>query len=451
MSVASRAASITWLQPRSEVTFPAFRMLILFSLTIRILALYLSAGAALASDAEDYRHMAIQLVSGDSFVPYWPPGVSLYLWPFVAAGASTIVLQASMLLWWILFCFGFARLARDLKIPTPLWMFVLAVFSVTPALIHFSIQPMTQMPAAALVLWASSATVRCARGAGWGETLLLGGVLGYFALVRPSALPLAFVLPAAVVMLSRRSFAKPLGAAALAAVMILVWMTQVHHLSGRWMINNSNGPNSYYGNNPWTPLYRTWYFGSHAKLGSEEIKQFPEFERVVRGMTKLHEASRSAAYEKLTAEYVAHNPGVFLLRTANRVRCFWGFDIFTAANLRSAGGAGRRWFPVAFVLDAICYLAIAGFAVFWIAAAPQALWRQWQAWLLAGVVLLYGMPYWATMSHPTYHFPVMAPLALLGLLAYAAAAQTARRARGWVALAVFGLIQVEWMFYLTKS
>jgi hypothetical protein len=355
-----------------------------------------------------------------------------------------------MLVWWLLFCFGFARLAGDLKIPRRLWLAVLAVFSVTPALIHFSIEPMTQMPAAVLLLWALSATVRCAQGAGWGEALLLGGSLGYLALVRPSALPLMIALPA-VVLWRRRDVALPAVAVTLAAVLILAWTARVHQLSGQWRINNSNGPNLYYGNNPWTPLYRTWYFGSHAKLGTEEIHEFSEYERIVRETTALPATSRGDAFQKLAKDYVLEHPGLFLLRTANRVRCFWGFDVFTAANLRGAGGAAKRWFPVAFVLDAVCYLLVAGYAVFWIAAAPVVLWRRWETWLLTGAIVLYGLPYWVTMSHPTYHFPVLAPLALLGLLARGVAGAAGARGRGWAALAVLALIQVEWLFYLTKS
>ncbi|MDE1176074.1 MAG: hypothetical protein PW789_05645 [Edaphobacter sp.] len=439
-----QAIAATW--PRSVL----FATLLFISLMIRIAALLPVAGAPLASDSGDYREMAVQLLSRTHFVPYWPPGMSLYLAPFVAAGAGTMVLRASMLLWWVLFFVGFARLAKDLKIPEGLRLAVLAIFSVTPALIHFSIEPMTQMPAAALLVWALSATVRCVDGAGWGEALLLGGSLGYFSLVRPSALPLAVVLPV-VVLLRRRSLSRPLAAVAVAAVMVAAWAVYAHQLCGRWMINNSNGANAYYGNNPWTPLYRTWYFGSHAKLGSDEILQYPEYESVLRSMTAVPEIDRGAAYQKLATAYVLRHPGVFLLRTANRIRCFWGFDIFTAANLRGSGGSGRRWFPVAFVLDAVCYLAIAGFAFFWIAAAPATLWRSWQAWLLTGAIVLYGLPYWVTMSHPTYHFPVLAPLAVLGLVAYRESGSRASRGRGWCAVLVLALIQVEWMFFLTKN
>jgi hypothetical protein len=430
---------------RSPVS--VFALVLTLSLAIRLVALWFVGDAPLASDSGDYRGMALQLLSGVRFVPYWPPGMSLFLAPLIAAGAGTAVLRASMLLWWVVFCFGFARLAGDLAVPRRLWLAALAIFGITPALVHFSIEPMTPMPAAVLLLWALSATVRCTKGAGWGEALLLGFTLGYLSLVRPSALPLAIVLPA-IVIWRRRSVAIAAIVLAVAGVMLFAWMARVHEMSGRWTLNNSNGANAYYGNNPWTPLYRTWYFGSHAKLRSDEIQQYPEYERIVRGTTLLPIVDRSKAFENLAKDYVLHHPGAFLLRTANRVRCFWGFDIFTAANLRSST-SGKPWFPVAFVLDAACYLIIAACAFFWIAAASGSLWRRWEAWLLAGAIVLYALPYWVTMSHPTYHFPVLAPLALLGLLAKKQGIIS--RARGWTAVAGLAIIQVEWIYFLTKN
>jgi hypothetical protein len=429
-----------------------FWLIVAFSLVIRVIGLWLIAGSPLASDSTDYREMASLLLGGGHFVPYWPPGLSLYLAPFLAAGLGDEVLRFSMLGWWLLFCFGLARLGNDLRIKKEAWLLLLAIFSITPALIHFSIEPMTQMPAAALLLWAVSAAVRCSRDAGWGEFILLGGTLGALSLVRPSVIPMLVALPV-LVYLRRRSLLQPLAAMALGAVMLFVWMMKVHELSGQWTLNNSNGVNLYYGNNPWTPDYRTWYFGSHAKLGTEEIRQFPEFEEISERIGRLPETERGAEYKRLAVDYVLHHPGVFVLRTLNRVRCFWGFDIFTAANLRGSQSPARRWFPVVFAMDAAGYLVITGFAFFWIAAASTDLWRRWETWLLAGTVVLYALPYWVTMSHPTYHFPVVAPLVLLGVMARELVRSTgvSTKWRGWAAVIVLALIQVEWMFYLTKS
>lgn len=420
---------------------------------LRLIVLWAIAGVPMTSDSIDYREMALSLLKGGQFTPYWPPGLPLYLVPFLALGLGDVALRASMLVWWILFCLGVLRLSRDLDIEMPAILMALGVWSVTPAFIHLSLEPLTQMPSAALLLLGLSATVRCRRRPGVRESLLLGASVGWLSLVRPSALPLIVVFPL-LVYVNRRRWKEPLIAFAVAATMIFMWAAKAHQLSGKWAINNSNEKNLYYGNNPWTPLYRSWYFGSHAKLETDEIREFPDYEKVLRQIGALPPSERGAAYEKRALEYVLHRPDLFLLRTANRVRCFWGFDTFTAANLHASESAGgRRWFPVVFVLDAACYLVIAGFAFFWIAAAPGDFWRRWEVCLLSVTVALYGLPYWVTMSHPTYHFPVIAPVALLGALARQLVRSSGEgsRARGWAALAVLFLIQGEWVFYIIRN
>ncbi|HEU4634571.1 MAG TPA: hypothetical protein VFS41_00215, partial [Edaphobacter sp.] len=323
------------------------------SLLIRLILLRMMAATPLASDSQDYREMALQLMAGVHFVPYWPPGLSLYLLPFLGAGLGDVALRASMLLWWVLFCWALIRLCRDMKLADRSTLLILCVFSITPALIHFSVEPMTQMPSAALLLVAVSSTVRCWRSPGWREALLLGGSTSWLALVRPSALPLLIAFPA-LVYIRRRRLIEPVIAVVFGGILLLGWMAKVHQLSGQWKINNSNGYNLYYGNNPWTPLYRTWYFGSHAKLQSDEIRQFPEYEKVIRTVLELPATARGEAFQKLAVDYVLHRPDLFLLRTVNRVRCFWGFDIFTAAHLRESRPAVRRLFPEVAALDAAC-------------------------------------------------------------------------------------------------
>ena len=61
------------------------------------------------------------------------------------------------------------------------------------------------------------------------------------------------------------------------------------------------------------------------------------------------------------------------------------------------------------------------------------------------------LPYWVTMSHPTYHFPVMAPLALLGRTAREAAYGKGTTWRGWEGAGGARAIQVEWVYYLAKG
>jgi hypothetical protein len=239
-------------------------------------------------------------------------------------------------------------------------------------------------------------------------------------------------------------------------MMVGGWMVKAHQMSGAWIINNSNAVNLFYGNNLWTPMYRTWFFGSWAKPGSVELQHYPDYEQVLTQTLNLPPLQASAEFNRLTIAYVAHRPDLFLLRTLNRMRCFWGFDTFTSANLRRDGSAGRRLFPVSLALEAALYLSIAGPAFFWLAIAAAQFWRQWQSWLIAGTIVVYGVPYWLSMSHPTYHYPVVMPLAVLGVMAwrtYAArpVAVPVRMVRGWVAVGTLAAIQVEWVWQMAGS
>jgi hypothetical protein len=98
------------------------------------------------------------------------------------------------------------------------------------------------------------------------------------------------------------------------------------------------------------------------------------------------------------------------------------------------------------------YLLIGGPAIFWIAQAPRSFWRDPANWILLGTIALYAAPYWISMSHPTYHFPILLPLAVLGVIAAKASAQeTTHSIRGWIALVVLALVQVEWVWQMSGA
>ena len=158
-------------------TSRAFLIVVAFSLLVRFVALFAARNAPLASDAQDYTQVAWEFVSGQSFIPYWPPGISLYLVPFVAAGAGEVVLRASILIFWLIACWGLYRLMRATETRGAAWL-VLLVFSLLPDSIQMSIEPMTQMPMAALIIVMLSSAVRAIRNAGIAEYLLLGQFAG---------------------------------------------------------------------------------------------------------------------------------------------------------------------------------------------------------------------------------------------------------------------------------
>ncbi len=406
--------------------------------------MWVAGAVPFVADSHEYISSANLILSGHPFIPYVPPGLPLYLALFIAAGASSMVLRASMLFFWALTCWGLLRISRTLEMERIAWL-VLLLFAVMPASIQMSIEPQTQQAAAALLLFALSAAIRCVRGAGICEYLLLGSSLGWLALVRPSSLPLLVIIPA-VCFLASRKWQNAMLSVLLGCALVGGWMAWAHRLTGAWMINSANNVNLYYGNNPWTPVYRTWYFGSHAKRETSEIANYPEYARVLEHIFSLPKIEQSNEFKRMAVQHIMNRPGLFLFRTFNRITCYFGFDTFTSANLRNDGPLAQRLVPVSLALEALTYLCVAVPAFFWIAAAPMQFWQQWESRLLAGAVFLYSLPYWLVMSHPTYHYPVMLPLAVLAVLAWRASqSQPVRRTRGWVALVALGLIQIEWV------
>ena len=441
--------------PRGASAVRAYWIVVVFSLAVRLLALIFTRHAPFVSDAHDYVEMAGFLWQGVHFVPYWPPGLPLYLAPVAGLGGSILAIRASMLLFWLLATWGLYRLARALGLAGIAWL-VLLVLSIMPGTIHMSIEPATPQPVAAFLLIALGAAILAARTNALKEYVLLGVSLACVALTRPSALPLLALLPLATYLCCRASpirtrVAGPLLSIALGGALVGGWIVRSHTLGGLWIINSSNAINFYYGNDPWTPLYQTWYFGSHSKAGTTEAENFPGFEKVIAETGKLPPLEASRQYEALALQSIRERPGLFVFRTLNRIQCFFGFDIFTSANLRSSGGIGRRLFPISLLMEAGLYLLVAAPAFFWLAAAGLSAWRRWETILIAGVIVVYAAPYWLSMSHPTYHYPIVAPLALLGLFAWKCADGLSSRRRGWAAVALLAVIQVVWVWQMAGS
>jgi hypothetical protein len=428
----------------------AYKVIVALSVAIRLVALFAVRNVPLASDAQDYCHMARQLLSGQPFVPYWPPGTSIYLIPFVAARAPDVVLRFAMLPFWLICCWGLYRLMSAMGTHGIAWL-VLLVFSLLPDSIHLSIEPLTSMPVAALLIVALSSVVKALQGAQLSEYLLMGCSWGFISLIRPSSLPLVVLLPIACFLVTRR-FHLALISVVFGMFLVCCWMFHAHTLTGKWIINTANAKNMYYGNNPWTPLYRTWYFGSHAKPGTEEIKNFPEFERVMKRIDDLPALDQPAAFQLLTTSYIRSHPGQFLVRSSNRVRCFFGFDIFTAAALKNTRWMGVHLFPLVLVWEALVYFLLVATSLFWMAQAQGSFWREPANSIILATVVIYSAPYWLSMSHPTYHYPILLPLAVLGASAWKMSAHQSRhRLRGWIAIVALLLVQVEWVWQMSQA
>jgi hypothetical protein len=227
------------------------------------------------------------------------------------------------------------------------------------------------------------------------------------------------------------------------------WSIKVHAMTGRLLfINDANSRNLYYGNNPWTPLYHTWWYGSH-KAGEPGVPDAFVVEKARIG--KLPSGTeRDTAFTQAVLAHIRARPDLFAVRTLARLRTFFAFDTFAAAQARAAGRRVLMFMVLA--CDAFLWLVILFGGVVGLLGWPL----DRAAWVTLIAIALYAAPYFASFSHPTYHAPV-APL--FGVWASRA---MVRRFNGepmvaagrwlWVGtlLVVLGAVQIEWVIRQTE-
>ena len=437
-------------QTRHWADTPGWTVVVLaVGLAIRLAALTWLAPQPLTDDAVDYHALALALISGEGFEADWPPGLPLSLAPFYwILGAKIWVARAVMVGWWLAFCallFLLTRAAGGRRAAN----FSLALFAAYPVFVLFSVAPLTPLPMAAsllAVLWSALACTRAAPGRPTAMAgLLLGAALGYAVLIRPSSVTVMFGVPA-IIYLRRRRLAASALAVALALAIVGAWVGYAHKVTGRLvLVSDANARNLYYGNSPWTPLYRTWWFGSH---------KFPEggvpeaFARELERINQLPPKERDATFVSGVLAQIRARPDLFILRSLARVRTFFAFDSNTASFLRRQTRARTPTILAVLVCDAVHFGAIVMLAI----ALLLSRWRGEHGLLgshgdlvvlALGISLLYALPYWLSFAHPNYHVPVVA---VLGVLAGLSLSRTDRPNR--LPLIVVGLllllIQLEW-------
>ncbi|HSS39737.1 MAG TPA: hypothetical protein VLT58_13300 [Polyangia bacterium] len=423
----------------------------------RLLAVVALRATPLADDALDYHRMAVALLGGARFEPDWPPGLPLYLalwyrlfgaqvWIGRLAMAFLSIALAGLLLVWV-------RRAAGIVAANLALLFLLDA----PSQIVLGATPLTQMPAALLLLALAVATTGAlARPAVW-RALVIGALLGAALLVRPSNLALVVVVPIALGYRTRRIW-MALVPALILVLLVAAWTAKARDLTGRFVfINNANAQNLFYGNNPDTPLYRTWWFGSH-KPGEPGVPE--TYVRQYQRLTALPVAERDHAFSQAALDHIKARPDLFIVRSLSRVRTFFAFDTFAGAHVikQAETNTATMLGLVALAFDGLCYLVVAALALLWLVSMPKDEPERRAGLVAAGLTLLYALPYFASFSHPTYHFPIIpllaAPAALVtarGLTGASIWPSTRRRRRViYAAWAVLLAIQIEWIAHMSS-
>lgn len=405
----------------------------------------------LAADGMYYLGTAKHILAGDAYSPLWPPGLPYVLALFMGIGGEHLAaVVAGMLLIYIAFSVLLHDTMRKWSNEQIAGLFSL-VFAVSPAFIHHSVAPLTHLPVALCLLVMAISVWELRNGGGTRHLLRIGLALGTAILIRPGSL---FLLPVLMGLLLlyvptpgwKKAFHLCLPFV-LAGMMVVAWEIQVYHMTGRivW-INDANSSNFHLGNHPDTPLYKTWWLGSHDESQNPRFADFYAERRRIKARPPAEQGPLSS---QLTRDHIRQAPGWFVLRSFHRVRCFFAFDTFTGATLQERFPHARVIAFLVLILDGLTYLLIATLALL---GSSRSLQSGQPGRILWFLTLAYAFPYFIAFSHPTYHLPIVPLLALMAAkgLSGGDLATIPRRTRQYlmVALLIFWGIQGEWVWQM---
>ena len=429
-------------------------IILLIGLCIRIALLIILIDIPLFSDAKSYHEVAISIGSSRVFSTFWPPALPMYLsLCHRLFGASELVSQASMIAWYILLFLIQYTLFKKLfnyRI-TNISLLIIAIF---PSFIYHSITPLSQLPAAACLLAIILLSIELLDKQRFTSSLVLGCAFAFFALLRPSSILLMLMLSAYLFIKTRKttSFIPMI----IALVLISSWLYKAHSMTGRFVpINDANAANLFYGNNPYTPTYKTWWFGSH---GDEEDGVPPGYMELRNEIENKAIKERQDTFRKLALDHIARRPDLFLMRTASRFRCFFAFPTFTGSILREHNILSTKGSLMIIFLDGLIHSIISiTFVLFLFVRNNSMPYRTYGPIILLSF-LGYAVPYWFSFSHPTYNFPVI-PVYMIFSSAYlfdhlhardrVMLLPTSNRSRVVLMMTVslYIFIQIEWLLH----
>jgi len=417
----------------------AVYVLVGFGLLIRIIALARVGGQSLYYENTAYDRMALQLLAGAKFAPYWPPGVPYYLMLFHRVfGGGLLVARASILLVYVLFSFALYALVRELWSTRAAILAVLA-FVLYPSYIRWAFNPSTEFPAAACLVSIVWLTVVTIRRRSIGFAIAIGLLLGAMALVRGSSLGLVLLVPLFVFFRTRKlslAFVPLL----VATFPISAWLWKAHDMTGRFvMINDSNAENFFQSNNQYTPLYNTCIGGPVT------WNPPPQFKKLEQEIECQPQPQQQKTYRKLALTHILARPDLFMLRTFNRFRAFFCFPIHKGEPLAHSGPA---WLGIGITAVELCfYWPIMALAIVVCCSRGR---LSWEIVLILSTALVYAIPCFLTCSQPRYNFPVV-PLFAAIAFGFNRRIVPRRKQLMCALLASFFYIQTEWIVIVARS
>jgi 4-amino-4-deoxy-L-arabinose transferase-like glycosyltransferase len=438
----------------------AIYVIVGLGLGIRIVSLAMVGAHSLSSENLGYDQMALQLIRHENFAPYFPPGVPyLLLLAHKLLGAGIVVARAAILPIYVVFSFLLYALAKELATRRAANLAVLA-FALYPSYIRWSFSPTTEYPTAACLVGVAYFVILTVRR----RSSMFSGVLGLFvgalALSRASSLPLVALAPLYVFAKTRKT-TLAITTILVAAIPIGAWVWKTSAMTGRWIfVNESNWQNFYMANNPRTPLFNTC-------PGGPVEWDAPMVQEMLQGIESQPPEVQQRMYRDIAVDYVESRPDLFLLRSLNRFRTFFGFPIHRGEPLAPHARVRRGHHLLGLGITAIelCfYWPIMILAVIFLCTWRGPFLGTDHLTVILGTILIYSVPYWLSCSQPRYNFPVIPLFAVLAAtlldslvenswkdVKQSLAHSAGRRYAMLLALALFAYIQVEWIVFVSVA
>ena len=427
-----------------------------FGLILRIVPLAMVGGGFLEHENPSYYEMALQLLRGEKFSPYWPPGVPYYLLlAHKIFGDGLLVARGSMLLVYVCFSFALYALAKEVS-SRRAGNLASLLFALYPTYVRYAFNPSTEYPTAACLVAAVYLAIRSIRKPSYPLSAALGLALGSLALIRASSLLLVVVAPLYLYLRTRR-WGISLTSLVVSLVLISAWLWKAYNMTGRFvMVNDANTQNFFLGNNYFTPLYNT------CPDGPVKWDAPAEFTRVIEKLRDDPPEVQNRIYRASAVRYILSRPDLFLLRTFNRFRMYFSFPIAQGEPLTKGVHLENMhaWVGVAITVFQLCfYWPIMLLAIIFLFNSKGADYVP----SIGGAAILYAVPYWITFSQPRFNFPVVPLFAVLAVAlldsleksghdALGPVLQSPRRRHAmFFSLAFFTYTQMEWILFVLSS
>ncbi len=415
----------------------------------------------LVSDALEYHKEAVGLLSGTRPRArfYYPPGTTFFLaslyWLF---GPGVGIARAGIVLLSAGTAGIVAAITRDLTGNRRFAILAGLLMACYPPVLMLSAQPYSQHLAqfflGGMAFYWLRTLMSSSRYHGLYCAILSGIFLGLGCLTRPSMVSVGLVMAVTGVFAFIRHWDKRAWwMAERAAVTFMIFLVCVlpvmfhnqRHQAG-FTIANNDIPNLFYSNNRYTPLYRT------SLLTQAPIPSFPP---EIRDYILSHRDGPNARKDMLdeTLRHISQRPGLFVIRTLNRARAFWGFDYIASRQVQQWLGWGNFGLCCLLLFEAGGYVLVMTLVIIQLFSNNGSREDRFWKWSLIGFVLAYQLPYCLAFSAGTYHFPVMVllmPFAALGLARLWRREVNLWQPRIVVPLLIFAAIQLEYAYFTIK-